>query len=124
MKKILLAMLTLLTVVSLPIGALARYNYVSSASSNLSISGSTATVTGYVSMSKDAEEIDITTRLLLDGEEIESWSTPTSQTSTSRTIRKSVRLTERGTYQVETEYTVYGPSGEDHDYVYSKEVDY
>lgn len=124
-KKVLTVSLVAIMVVALSVCALARFSYVSRAYSRLSISGSRATVTGYVRMTDYGEAIDITTRLMLDGEEIESWSTPTSQTSDSKTIQKTVSLKQRGTYLVETEYTVYGTDGgEEYDITYSDEIEY
>lgn len=103
-------LLALLLAVGLAVPAFARYDYLDYSSSTLSISGSTATIKGLVRMTAEGESIEMTTSLLLDGTEIESWSTPTSEESDWARITKFVRLYERGGYQVVTEYTVYGPA--------------
>lgn len=112
-------LLALLLAVGLAVPALARYSYVDYSTSDLSISGSTATVKGYVRMTAAGESIEMTTSLLLDGEEIDSWSTPTSEGSNWARITKSVRLRESGKYQVVTDYTVYGPGGSESGTSYS-----
>lgn len=114
----------LLLAVGLAVPAFARYSYIDYSSSTLSISGSTASVRGYVRMTTEGESIEMTTSLLLDGAEIESWSTPTSETATSAVIQKKVRLYDRGDYQVVTEYTVYGPDGSESGASYSSAESY
>ncbi|WP_418706440.1 hypothetical protein, partial [Anaerotruncus massiliensis (ex Liu et al. 2021)] len=117
-------MLALLLAVGLAVPALARYDYVANSTSDLSISGSTATVKGYVRMTAEGESIEMTTSLLLDGAEIESWSTPTSEGSNWARITKSVRLYDRGDYQVVTEYIVYGPDDSESGASYSNTETY
>lgn len=100
-----------------------RFAYVAGATSTLSISGSTAQIKGTVKMTSAGKSVSMTTSLLCDGEVIKSWSTPVT-TSTQAMIQKSVKLTAKGTYQVETEYTVYGDTGSESGVASSKSVNY
>lgn len=101
-----------------------RMSLTDNATSTLRISGSTASVTGIVKMAPAGKRISMTTSLLCNGRVVNSWSTPTSTTSTKSTIQKSVKLTTKGTYQVKTEYTVYGDSGSESGTSYSGSVKY
>lgn len=101
-----------------------RFEYVSNAYSKLSISGNSASVTGYVQKTPAATKIKITTTLLCDGKSVNSWSTPTSTTSSSATIRKTVTLSKHGSYEVKTTYSVTGPNGTETNTCYSDTVNY
>lgn len=103
---------------------LPRMSLTASATSTIAISGSTASVIGIVKMAPAGRRISMTTSLLCNGRVVNSWSTPTSTTSTKSTIQKSVKLTAKGTYQVKTEYTVYGDSGSESGTSYSVSVKY
>lgn len=101
-----------------------RLSFTASAKSTLAISGSTASVGGVIKMTSSGKRISMTTSLLCNGRVVNSWSTPTSTTSTRSAIEKSVKLTAKGTYQVKTEYTVYGDSGSESGTSYSVSVKY
>lgn len=99
-----------------------RMSLTDGSSSKLKISGSTASVTGIVKMAPAGKRISMTTSLLCNGRVVNSWSSNSTVSQTS--IKKSVKLTAKGTYQVKTEYTVYGDSGSESGTSYSVSVKY